>query len=76
MSPFDIIGIVTLKPRGRPLGRSLRLGALGLGRFRARPPITGMSYVIIRNKKRTISYTKSRTHGMIVIAPRSSCEND
>lgn len=44
MSPvLPTPGMLTLNVLGLPLGLSLKLGALGLGRFRALPPIIGSS---------------------------------
>jgi hypothetical protein len=39
-----------LKARGRPFGRSLKLGALGRGRFLALPPMIGTSYMMARTR--------------------------
>jgi len=42
--------LAMLNPLGLPLGLSFKLGALGRGLFLARPPTTGISYVMTRKQ--------------------------
>lgn len=57
----EIPGILIL--RLCPEGRSLMLGARGRCLPRARPPMTGSSYVAARQKYRRMSYTMMKSQG-------------
>lgn len=50
-------------PPGRVSLGAVKLGALGRGCRRARPPIIGISYVAVRNMYKKRSYTRSKSQG-------------
>lgn len=55
-----------------PLGRSVRLGARGRIFPRARPPMTGISYMAERAAYSTRSYRRMRAHGPRVNRARTN----
>ncbi|EEP82554.1 predicted protein [Uncinocarpus reesii 1704] len=72
LKPRDSSDVVPVKLNAlrRPLGRSLKLGATGLRLPLARPPITGISYVVARQMYSRISYRMIKAQGPIVNVPR------
>lgn len=61
---------VRLNALSVPLGRSLRLGAIGRRLPLARPPMTGISYVVARHIYNMTSYRIRKAQGPMVKVPR------